>query len=96
MNETNSKKEIATKLTELGIEFDSAASKAELLALIPANLLSPETPAPEKKSGDAEIATVLSSRGAVMRVYTLADHGEKFEEFADMYAKKHGGSVEVK
>ena len=81
------KEEIVDKLVELGIDFDESAKKDELLALLPEGDVDS---ADESEDGD-ESATVTWNGGS--RVYTLKDHGKKYEDLAEQFAGKVGGVV---
>lgn len=98
------KAEIVAKLEEAKIEFDPAANKADLLALLPEadrDESSTDTEEKDKKEdGDDEpakkdggVAVVLSRSGSEVRTYSKELHGPKYRDLAKEYAKKISGSV---
>lgn len=72
------KAEIVATLTAAGIAFDENLSVKELKALIP--------------KSDKNSATVVWPGG--VRVYSKDVHGEDYEDLAEEFATKKGGTVQ--
>lgn len=47
-----------------------------------------------KKVEEVEVVSVLDKDGVFIRTYSVADHGENFQELAEQFRKKIKGTVE--
>lgn len=99
------KDEIIAKLTELGIEHDPSAKKADLLALLPEDQRGGDNgdgdDESDAKGSFADVIVSVAGRSGstseqVARTYSKDVHGSKFKANAEEYAGKIGGKVRVR
>lgn len=92
------KKDVTAKLSELKIEFDAKAKLADLLPLLPEDVRAEmekadaEAAAKDDVKSEGTVADVFAATGGLIRTYTVADHGDKFEELAKEFVAHTPGS----